>query len=272
VKLVPNDTYGLDEGIRQGILLAAARRIAESSLIVALDADELLSAEATDRHAWATSLAAPRGTLVKFRLANLLDGGTSFWYEHMATHFAVAFMDDGRPVQDGNIHQPRVPVSSDDPVLLEDEITVIHLQYLDWERMKRKQRWYQCWERIKHPERRAVDIYRQYHHMDAARKNPMRPVPGKWLEAYENCGIRLSKVHLDGSGWWDDDVMQWVTEFGPDYFRRVDIWDLPVHGQPLPDPRTRGEKVIMWWLKRTQGRDESEIARRAESLLRKHGW
>lgn len=272
VEVVTNDTDGLDEGARQQILLTAARKYPGPRLIVALDADELLSAQAADLSRWDDALSAGPGTVIKFRLANLLDAGRTFWYEHMATHFPVALVDDGRPSLPGAIHTPRVPVCPDDPELLHEEISVLHLQYIDWERMKRKQRWYQCWERIHHPDRRPLKIFRQYHHMDAARRGPVDTVPGEWLGAYEQRGIRVDSIQAPDRGWWDEDVVRWIEEYGADYFKRLDIWDLSASGKRLSDPRSPAEKAVMWWLRRTQGKTDSDFVKRTEEALERRGW
>jgi len=48
------------------------------------------------------------------------------------------------------------------------DVKVLHYQYADWTLMKRKQMWYQCWERLNTPGARPSDLHRRYHHMDAA--------------------------------------------------------------------------------------------------------
>jgi len=49
------------------------------------------------------------------------------------------------------MHGPRVPSGNTGATMDLDGPKIIHLQYIDWERMRAKQRWYQAQERIEFP-------------------------------------------------------------------------------------------------------------------------
>src|ERR1039458_5438985 len=82
------------------------------------------------------------------------------------------------------MHGPRLPGHTTGRTMDLDGPKVVHLQYLDWERMRSKQRWYQAQERIEHPRKRPIQIYRQYHHMDAIAPSERHRLRGEWFIGY----------------------------------------------------------------------------------------
>jgi hypothetical protein len=160
---------------------------------------------------------------------------------------------------------------------------MLHRQYLDWERMKAKQRWYQCWEWVNRS-RRALDVYRQYHHMDAVPPERFREVPDEWLGAYREAGIDLGAAATTGGAQWDAAVLDLFDEHGVERFRRLAVWEVDwprraselgrtARPEQLRDPRNRLDRLVHRWLRRTQGRDplEREVYW-VEKALRASGW
>ena len=110
---------------------------------------------------------------------NYLPGNDRVWVPKTAV--PIGFIDDGRAHNAGQIHVDRVAVFDGDPRLSLGPIKLLHFQYVDWARMKSKQRRYQCMEVLWHPEKRPVQIYRQYHRMDAAPESQLRQAdPRGW--------------------------------------------------------------------------------------------
>ena len=71
-------------------------------------------------------------------------------------------MDNGCDFTGWRIHSPRVPQPENAPVIDLDEIVVLHFQYVAWERMIAKHRWYQAWEHLKHQQKGPLEIFREY--------------------------------------------------------------------------------------------------------------
>ena len=73
VVMVENPSVGFNEAERQLLLLAKARkRVPGRRLILALDADELLAADAVTRPGWQTALNAAPGTVICFEKPDIL--------------------------------------------------------------------------------------------------------------------------------------------------------------------------------------------------------
>jgi hypothetical protein len=282
VTLLDNHVPAYDEGARQRLLLSGARRIPGRRVIVALDADEILSADFAATPEWAAVRAAPSGTILTFDWINVLPGFTSAWIPPEKVPFG--FVDDGSDHRGDRIHSTRIPVRADSPVLQLDDLKVLHLQYTDWSRMKSKQRWYQCWETLEHPTKRPIQIYRQYHRMDGFPAAEIHPLSPRWLSGYERRGIDIRAASEDAVYWWDKEVLDWLARHGAPRFRRLDVWDVDwaeiaarlgraVAPASVRDPRSAFERAVHRWLEATQRRrPDSRRIRWMQRTLIPLGW
>ena len=99
---------------------------------------------------------------------------------------------------------------------------LLHLQYTDWPRMKSKQRWYQCWERIDHPGKRPIQIYRRI--SSDGRLSPEKSMrSGGNGSRLRRLGINLPPPTSVGPFWWDEEVLDWLIDRGPREFAKVDV-------------------------------------------------
>ena len=281
VTLVNNDSPRYDEDARQKLLLREARRLPAPGrrIIIALDADEMLTANWMDSPEWSRLQRAPAGTVLRFQWINVTPDLQHHWRPDDDIPFG--FVDDGAGHEGQAIHSPRLPVPSGAPSLVMRDIAVLHYQYTNWTRMKSKQRWYQCWERLQHPEKRPITLYRQYHHMDAARA-AAEPLQEQWLKGYQDAGIDMTSTLCEGTSLWDEKVSQLLEENGTAPFRKLDVWDVDygalrrrtgrsVNGA-LDDPRSPFEKAVHAWLARTQPRAARLGVRATQKLLQLAGW
>ncbi len=281
VILVDNPSPTYNEFERQKILLSAARRIPGPRLLIALDADEALTANFLCSPEWNTVLQAPVGTIIRFQWVNLLPGCTSYWLSPY--DFPWGFIDDGSEHIGEKIHSPRIPLPTHAPMIALQDIKVLHYQYTHWERMKSKRRWYQCWERHNHPSRRSIPIYRQYHHMDAISQREIQHLPREWLSGYEQQGIDMTSIYREPVFWWDREVVTLLEKYGTVKFKREDIWDVDWSAlaqkinstdQPVEycDPRSAFDKYVHRWLTKTQPIASRYDVRLIEGILGFVGW
>jgi hypothetical protein len=281
VRLIVNDDPTYDEHARQARLLQAARELPGRRVIMALDADEALSANVLTSSEWSHALKAAPGTVLRLRWANLLPGCRRAWIPPEPIPFG--FVDDGREHRGGAIHSARVPAAAEQPSLTLRDVYVLHYQYAAWQRMKSKQRWYQCWERVHHPWKRPIQLYRQYHIMDAIPEEQVQRVPPRWFRGYAAKGVEMTAVVESPWHPWDEDVLDWLLEVGPAAFARLDVWDpdyealarrlgRPTNGVRLSDPRGPVTRLVHSWLARTQGRAGDRSVRMTQRLLVPFGW
>jgi glycosyltransferase involved in cell wall biosynthesis len=282
VRLLLNDDPTYDESARQRTLLEAAREIPGRRVLVALDADEALSANVLRSRAWHDALRAPPGTTLHLRWASLLPGLERAWIS--PEQIAFGFVDDGRAHAGPQIHSGRLPARADQPRLELEDVRVLHYQFAAWERNKSKQRWYQCWEWLHEPGKRPIQIYRQYHRLDALPDSEVQAVDPEWLCAYEAAGLDMTALP-PAEPWyrWDEEVLDWIIEHGPHTFERLNIWDpdyadlaqrlgKPANGVRLDDPRGWSTRLIHLWLAHTQGGAGRRSIRLAQRALIPFGW
>jgi hypothetical protein len=280
VRVLTNDADRYDEGHRQQILIAAAREFPGPRVIVALDADEFLTPN-WDGPEWQEALRSSPGTVLSFDWVNILQDGSHAWIPPQKIPYG--FVDDGSDHSGEQIHATRIPVPPQAPIRDLSETKVLHLQYTDWPRMKSKQRWYQCWERVNHPGKRPIQIYRQYHRMDAFPQDQLHTLPEGWTRRYEDLGIDLRPHNSVGPYWWDEEVLDWIVDRGPDEFAKLDVWEedwsavaaslgKPVTPDRVADPRRGFERFIHGWLRRTQHNAGASSTRWFQRVLIPFGW
>jgi glycosyltransferase involved in cell wall biosynthesis len=261
VTLVDNPSPTFNEPERQKILLEAARRIPGPRLIIALDADEMLTANFLDSPEWDTVLQADPGTVIRLQFAVIRPDLCSYWLEPH-TH-PYGFVDDGSEHVGRKIHSQRVPVPSQAPSITLRDIKVMHYVGVDSEKWASKHRWYQCWERLNRPQRRSIDIYRHYHRIDDIPPHEIKPMPEEWMAGYRQRGIDMTSVSREGVFRWDMEVLAFLGEYGPAKFKRQAIWDVDwtaLHREIYPDappvrfkdPRNWLDKWVHRWLRKTQ--------------------
>ena len=281
VTMLHNPSPVYNEAERQKLLLEAARQIPGPRLLLTLDADEALTANFATSPEWQTVLNAPIGTVIRFKWVNFLEDLETYWTSPY--DYAWGFMDDGSNHVGDTIHSPRIPVPTKAPVIVLRDVKVIHYQFADWERQDSKTRWYQCWERLNHPKRGAIEVYRQYHRAHIVSSDQIHPIPDAWVRGYREVKIDMTSMHRPTRPWWDREVVDLIDKHGADRFRQQDIWWVdwgavyqeyydhpPVHA--FKDPRNRFERFIHRWLYKTQSKQHQLSVRMIEFLLKRLGW
>lgn len=281
VTLIDNSLPEFNELEMRKPLLEEARKVSERRLLIALDADECLTANFASSPEWQTVLNAAPGTVICFNRANLMPDMQSFWLEHKGSNFAFGFIDDGSDYVAEKIHGGRLPQPVEAPMIYLRDIKVLHYQFTHWERMQSKHRWYQCWERINRSSRKSIEIYRQYHHMDGL-QNQVQPLPESWLSEYIAEGIDMTSIRRESIFWWDQEILDWLSKYGTKTFKREAIWDVDwsklasavgdCSETSYSDPRNKFDKFIHRWLKKSQPRTTQLSVRFIERVLSLLGW
>ena len=221
VRIIDNDSKKFNENERQKFLISEARKEPGKKLLVALDADEFLTGNFVGSDEWNRMVHADPGTLFTMDWPCIAPDFKRYWMTDGESNI-FAFMDDGTPHSGTNMHSIRVPVPSEAENIHLSLIKVMHFQYTDWARMKSKNLWYQCYERISNPEKSVFKIYRMYHHMDVSHN--YEEIPEQWFEKYDRSGIDLRyNEDEDKHYWWDDEVEEFKKKYGEDYFKYIDF-------------------------------------------------
>ncbi len=277
VILIDNNSETFNEPERQKILINEARKIKGQRLLITLDADEMFSPEIFHSLEWKKVLNSAPGTIIKFQWANLLPDLKKMWYGY---YFPWGYMDDGvEHTGENKIHSARIPLSENHPIIEVKDFKVIHYQYVNWERMKSKHRYYQCLEVLNYPQKSTLDIFRQYHHMLAIPDEEFVQTPTTWFSGYEKREINISAFQNEKNYWFDENVLNFLEKYGPNTFKELNIWDKDWREtaryykkqnlEVFRDPRTIVDKLIQMWLLKTQKNHNNRIVRKIDKLIKK---
>ena len=276
VMLIDNNSESFNEPERQKLLIKEARKIKGPRLLITLDADEMFTPNVFNSDEWNLMLQAKPGTIFKFQWANIRPDFKTMW---LSEFFHWGYMDDGYEHTSINkIHSARIPLPSGHDEVSIASVKILHFQYTAWERMKSKQRWYQCLEKINDPQKSALDLFRQYHHMDTIPQNEIISIPKEWFQEYKVFGIDLTERNLETKNWFDIEVLNMIEKFGKNVFKKLMIWDInwvdiaQLYNKQLinqfKDPRNSIDKSIQKWMMKTQNKLDKLRYRRIDRLIK----
>ena len=277
-RIISNDCSDLNESQRYRMLIDEARSIPGPRLLIALDADEVLTANWETSPEWQTALRAPAGTVIAFRLVNVAGDVETGW--GLNWDFYWGYMDDGARYSGDEFHSSRIPMPPLAPRMLLREIRVLHYAMADLGRYDSRQRWYQCYEVVSDKPRRNVALYRTYHHHEAP-DVPRLPLRREWLDGYERRAIDMTSVFREGRHRWDRLVLEFFAEHGTRRFRRVNIWRANwievaraegCETIDARDPRSPIDRLVFRYLSATQSRRNTRLVRWTDQLLHGLGW
>jgi glycosyltransferase involved in cell wall biosynthesis len=282
VRLVENSSSEYDEASRQQLLLNTARQIDVPGprVLIALDADEVLSADWRSSAEWLELLKSEPGTVLHFEWVNIMPGFEKCWCPKFVP---FGFIDNLSSHRGERIHSTRIPAPPYAPKREFQTIKVLHYIYSDPHRRESRLRWYQCWERVNNPSKRPIQLFRQYHYYDAPPVHQIRPFNEDWISVYEKNGIEMRSTQHETAFWWDRDVIRMFEFHGAERFRKLDIWRtdwgelgrrlaIDVPNELLKDPRNRLERAVHRWLHATQARCRDPWVRAIQMVLRLFGW
>ncbi len=223
VTLIVNDSPDLDESYRDAMLIKKARElVGNNGILFRIDADEIFTPD-FDSEDWREIKQSKEGTVWRFRWFHLSPNFSSF-FESKFPMFG-AFVDDGREYTPKSIIHlrelfPNSPVAEERVAL---NIGLLHYQFVDWNRMQSKHRYYQCFEHIAFPTKSAIEVFRQYHWMFDSGL-PKESIPFQWIESYKSLGIDLFGVAFEKEFWWDEKVNEYFAKYSPEHFRYFETY------------------------------------------------
>jgi hypothetical protein len=225
VHLIDNDSPGYDEAYRQRLLLAAARRLVPGErIILALDADELLAADALDSASWDPVRDAAPGTGLYFEKPDMLADlrrarrGTGF--------FPLGFVDDDAEQGGVLIHSTRVPLRPGHARFEVPGIRFIHLALVRPAEYRARQRHYSVIENING----TKSLWWRLAYYSPALYNPVleagaTPAPAEWLGGWRRHGIDLEAFASSELNHFNRQVLALLRQHGARRFFFDDIWD-----------------------------------------------
>lgn len=254
-------------------LFEAAKKIDGPKIYIGLDADEILTPN-FDSPEWDTIRNAKPGTVLSFPIHNLLPDGR-YW---TLGDIYCGYVDDGTPYSTGLVHSPRMILPPNHDILLCHDISLLHYKYMDTNRMKDRNRWYQCFELINN-ENAPIGIFRRYHHLETIPLNQYKTWPNWWIDGYKQYKLEITSVLHNSEQRWNLKILEYFNKYGASHFRHLNIWDINWdekaeqlginHEKSFKDPRLKWEKAVNRWLISTQNKQQKTSVHLLEKLLMK---
>lgn len=228
VTVIDNPSRVFSEVDRQGLLIEAARRLPAPRVLIAIDADEIVSANILANVEWEAAVRQPAGTVLGFAKVELYGSKDEYFLhslEDRNSWIPFGYVDDGAPHQGNVIHTSRIPERGDSPRFNLKDVVVVHFTRFNKLRAESKDRWYRCFERISFPQKNILSIHRLYDFFERLKDRfNIRRSRADWFTNYEKAGINFDVNDSDTIFWWDWDILRMFKDHGTAPFRYLDIW------------------------------------------------
>lgn len=252
-------------------LLEAARQFDGYNLIMMFDADELPAATIMNEKNLETLASLPVGWSAEFRWIQLWRNprqyrdDRSVW-SNMWKH--MAFKDDRQMMYESRVvindHTARIPQTAVQNTRRLPDIPILHFQFVVFDRMLAKQRWYRITEHL-FSSRSATDINSMYAITRDERDILLKEVPREWTKPWEDVGVDLDQFQVGELFWYDIETLRHFRKHGVRRLADLDIWDVDweqkrqlalaqgydgLPEKPIRDPRNLEQKLCHIYLHR----------------------
>lgn len=225
--VIDNPTDDYNEGTRQLLLLHHARTLVpEPRIILALDADEILAADAVQSPGWQSMLTAPAGSILCVERVDLYKTPDRCMRHDRLT--PLGYVDDGVEHTPRVMDSVRVPIPDYARRTLLPDVTVLHYAALRPRALAAKLRWYSVLANVRGTgpwvfKRRL--LYSHAMRVDFTGAGRIEPSAERWFRGWEALGIDMRTVTDDDYHWYDVEVLRFFRTYGARKFWLDDIWD-----------------------------------------------
>ncbi len=258
VILIENKEEEYNEQGRQELLINEARKIEGPRILIALDADEVFTANFQETDDWKCVLNSKPGDVFGFQWANITKDKKYCSISNF--HFPWLFHDDNITKHKNYakyIHSMRIPYpqSADKGYFKIKDFKVFHFAWIDPNRVDSKNRYYQCIIHLKEPKIHFISLFRSYN----LKKEKTIPIPDIWLDSHEKAYDNLlEKLQISNSIlWYDLKVIEMFQLYGSSKFKKLDIWSnnwiaKMKNTLEITDPRSKIVKITHLYLRMSQ--------------------
>ena len=223
VILIENNSENFNEAERQLLLLRTARElISEPKILLALDADEILAANATETQSWQTIINAKPGTVLFFEKPDL------FITTHQCIRTGImtplGYVDDGAEHKPLPIHSIRIPIPEYALRLHIHDVKVLHYSLTRIDAHAAKTRFYAVLENVLKVGNAVGRRYHYYSKQDYKSLGKVESAPQEWFSNWENMGIDMHTIVHQKYYPYDFEVLRYFQKYKPRRFWIEDIW------------------------------------------------
>jgi len=255
VTLIENDAIGFNEAERQKLLIDAARQLFSGpKVLLALDTDEILAADAIGTVDWQRMLTAAPGTIIEGELCDLFQTVEQcFRYD---TPTVIGYVDDGAEHFPEKIHSTRIPTPAGAPRLHLSDVTVMHYALTRLDAYASRTRFYSVMENIlgtSNVFQRRRNYAGNYDFVSPENLDEsggrIEPTPPLWLQGWEDLGVDMRTILTARYYWHDFEVLKHFRRHGVERFWLENIWDFDWNACCAAAPEWLSEREIPHWVR-----------------------
>lgn len=223
---IPNNEY--NEAFRQELLITKARELVPGNkLLIALDADEFISANSLNSKEWRIMLNSEPGCTFAAERIDLLSP-ISKYISFPIYYLKFAFVDDGISSHIGRkVHSTRLPENHEQGTVYLSNFKIIHFSRIRRQLFWDKLAFYSMIENINQTSnflgrigRNSKNIYLYFE------KTKAENTPNEWIESWHTkFEINLKEFQHQISNQFKIQIIKLFMEFGEKRFYLDDIWD-----------------------------------------------
>ena len=224
VKLIQNNSEQYDEASRQILLLQTARELVpEHKIILALDADEILAADAVQTQGWQTMLKAKPGTILCFEKPDLYL--TPYQCIRYIQPWPLGYVDDGVEHKPKKVHSIRIPQPDYAKSLYVHDVKILHYALTRPEAQASKFRFYSVVEKMLKTKNFVIRRKAYDSKIDWTKLGKIEASSDKWFLGWESIGIDMKSINNSKYYWWDYEILKQFKIHGYLQFWLDDIWN-----------------------------------------------
>lgn len=227
-KIITKSSWYRDEPGDRNALLEAGRETGGTHFIV-IDADEMFTANCLKNNKLRKHILALKpGESIALNWIQLWRSIDKYRYDSSVwtnNYKPVIFCDDGISLyESGFIHTARIPHGINKQTYrINDNIGLLHFQFVSWQNLLIKQAWYRCLEHIRNPNRPISEINFIYGQSKDEKSIGFKPCPVEWFQGYDFFNpVIFSLPEI----WRKKQVNEWFKQYGKNFFKELDIWDV----------------------------------------------
>lgn len=141
------------------------------------------------------------------------------------------------------MHLPRVPDKYLNNILEIETPKVIHFQFIDLDRCKAKQRYYQVLDKTIN--RVTNDFKNNFIYGVTKQKPKLLITPEEWIKEYSRKGINFN-IKKQTNTYWNKEIISLFKKYNVKKFKWLDIWDIDwqKEAEKINLPNTNKEKIF----------------------------
>ncbi|MFD3002766.1 glycosyltransferase family 2 protein [Pontibacter toksunensis] len=226
VKVIKNEKRVYNENERQLLLISTARRLyGLGNILLAIDADEILAANAMLTDDWQKMIEAPLGTVLYFEKPTFYKS-TNTVIRYDGNGWPLGYVDDGAEHKPSPIHSTRIPTPSYAAKFYLKEIKFLHYALARLDAQFSKMRLYSMIENINCS--KSLRVRRR----DYNSKNDFKTEgdrheisDSKWFAGWERRGVNMHTISGSDLYWYDVEALEMFKTYGVRRFYQDDIWE-----------------------------------------------